>query len=213
MGIRKYKPTTPAVVARACRLRRDHPVIAGESLRPLPKKGGRNNLARSRPATRRRAQAGIPPDDFRRADKDGSGLVAHTSTTPPTAYRAAALRGRREAPHHRAEQAKQGDPIETAPAPTSPGNNLPMRNIPVGTVIHAVEPPVAARRSPARRARSSWRPRRPYAQLRMPSGEIRNVDLRRATIGEVGNAEQSNINRAGRRMRWKGSARPSAAWP
>ena len=46
----------------------------------------------------------------------------------------------------------------------------------------------------------------PYAQLRMPSGEIRNVDLRcRATVGEVGNAEQSNINwgKAGR-MRWKG---------
>ena len=40
----------------------------------------------------------------------------------------------------------------------------------------------------------------------MPSGEIRNVDLRcRATVGEVGNAEQSNINwgKAGR-MRWKG---------
>ncbi len=48
------------------------------------------------------------------------------------------------------------------------------------------------------------------AQLRMPSGEIRNVDARcRATVGEVGNAEQSNINwgKAGR-MRWKGK-RPS----
>src|SRR5699024_11317339 len=44
------------------------------------------------------------------------------------------------------------------------------------------------------------------AQLRMPSGEIRNVDARcRASIGAVGNAEQSNINwgKAGR-MRWKG---------
>jgi large subunit ribosomal protein L2 len=50
----------------------------------------------------------------------------------------------------------------------------------------------------------------PYAQLRMPSGEIRNVDVRcRATVGEVGNAEQSNLNfgKAGR-MRWKGK-RPS----
>ena len=45
-----------------------------------------------------------------------------------------------------------------------------------------------------------------FAQLRMPSGEIRNVDVRcRATVGEVGNAEQSNINwgKAGRK-RWKG---------
>jgi large subunit ribosomal protein L2 len=49
-----------------------------------------------------------------------------------------------------------------------------------------------------------------YATLRMPSGEIRKVDVRcRATVGEVGNAEQSNINwgKAGR-MRWKGK-RPS----
>jgi len=46
----------------------------------------------------------------------------------------------------------------------------------------------------------------PNAQLRLPSGEIRNVDARcRATIGEVGNAEQANINwgKAGRK-RWKG---------
>jgi large subunit ribosomal protein L2 len=46
----------------------------------------------------------------------------------------------------------------------------------------------------------------PYAQLRMPSGEIRNVDVRcRATLGEVGNKEHQNINwgKAGR-MRWKG---------
>ncbi len=45
-----------------------------------------------------------------------------------------------------------------------------------------------------------------YATLRMPSGEIRRVDVRcRATVGEVGNAEHSNINwgKAGR-MRWKG---------
>src|SRR5699024_11355755 len=45
-----------------------------------------------------------------------------------------------------------------------------------------------------------------YAQLRLPSGEIRNVDIRcRATVGEVGNAEQINISwgKAGR-MRWKG---------
>jgi ribosomal protein S19 len=45
-----------------------------------------------------------------------------------------------------------------------------------------------------------------YASLRMPSGEIRRVDVRcRATVGEVGNAEQANLNwgKAGR-MRWKG---------
>ena len=67
---------------------------------------------------------------------------------------------------------------------------------------------MAVRRSPARLVRRVQLVAKdgPYAQLRMPSGEIRNVDLRcRATVGEVGNAEQSNINwgKAGR-MRWKG---------
>jgi len=105
---------------------------------------------------------------------------------------------------------KQGDPIETGPAADiKPGNNLPLRNIPVGTVIHAVEIRPGGGAKIARSAGTSVQlvaKDGPYAQLRMPSGEIRNVDLRsRATVGEVGNAEQSNINwgKAGR-MRWKG---------
>ena len=75
----------------------------------------------------------------------------------------------------------------------------------------------STRWSCARAAAPSW-PARPasasscsaaraqYATLRMPSGEIRRVDVRcRATVGEIGNADQSNINwgKAGR-MRWKG---------
>src|SRR5690606_37137128 len=90
-----------------------------------------------------------------------------------------------------------------------PGNNLPLRNIPVGSVIHAVELRPGGGAKMARSAGASIqlaaREGR-FAQLRLPSGEIRNVDVRcRATIGEVGNAEQININwgKAGR-MRWKG---------
>ena len=104
----------------------------------------------------------------------------------------------------------EGDKVEAGPrADIKPGNNLPLRNIPVGTVIHAIElrPGGGAKiaRSAGVRVQLVAKDG-PYAQLRMPSGEIRNVDLRsRATIGEVGNAEQSNINwgKAGR-MRWKG---------
>ena len=73
---------------------------------------------------------------------------------------------------------------------------------------HRAQARAAAPRSPAPRVSTVQLVAKdgPYAQLRMPSGEIRNVDLRcRATVGEVGNAEQSNINwgKAGR-MRWKG---------
>ena len=93
---------------------------------------------------------------------------------------------------------KQGDVIETGPAADiKPGNNLPMRNIPVGTVIHAIELRPGGGAKIARSAGASVQlvaKEGAYAQLRMPSGEIRNVDVRcRATIGEVGNAEQSNI--------------------
>jgi len=111
---------------------------------------------------------------------------------------------------HAPNKLKQGDRIETGPAADiKPGNNLPLRNIPVGTVIHAIELRPGGGAKIARSAGTSVQlvaKDGPYAQLRMPSGEIRNVDARcRATIGEVGNAEQSNINwgKAGR-MRWKG---------
>ena len=104
----------------------------------------------------------------------------------------------------------QGDIIESGPsADIKPGNNLPLRNIPVGTVVHAIELRPGGGAKMARSAGASVRlvaKDGPYAQLRLPSGEIRNVDARcRATIGEVGNAEQSNINwgKAGRK-RWKG---------
>src|SRR5690606_5346778 len=108
----------------------------------------------------------------------------------------------------------QGAVVEAGPtADIKPGNNLPLRNIPVGTVVHAIEPKPGGGAKIARSAGTSVQlvaREGKMAQLRMPSGEIRNVDARcRATVGEVGNAEQSNISwgKAGR-MRWKGK-RPS----
>src|SRR5690606_29392728 len=89
------------------------------------------------------------------------------------------------------------------------GNNLPLQNIPVGTVVHAIELKHGGGAKPARSAGSSVRlvaNAGPYAQLRLPSGTIRNSHVRcRATTGEVGNAPQSNINwgKAGRK-RWRG---------
>src|SRR5690606_16816901 len=84
-----------------------------------------------------------------------------------------------------------------------------LRNIPVGTTIHAIELKPGGGAKIARSAGAAVQltaKEGSKATLRMPSGEIRMVDVRcRATVGEVGNAEQSNINwgKAGR-MRWKG---------
>src|SRR5699024_11338411 len=105
---------------------------------------------------------------------------------------------------------RQGCCSESGPgADIKPGNNLPLRNIRLGTGVHAIALRPGGGAKSARSAGASVQlvaKEGRYAQLRMPSGEIRNVDARcRATIGEVGNAEQSNISwgKAGR-MRWKG---------
>ena len=107
---------------------------------------------------------------------------------------------------------KQGDIVVSGPgSDIRPGNCLPLRNIPTGTVVHAIELKPGGGAKIARSAGSSVQlvaKDGPYALLRMPSGETRNVDQRcRATVGEVGNAEQGGINwgKAGR-MRWKGQA-------
>ena len=216
MGIRKYKPTTPgrrgSSVADFVEVTRSTPEKS--LLRPLPKKGGRNSQGR---VTTRHQGGGHKRQyrviDFRRHDKDGvPAKVAHIEYDPNRTARIALLHyvdGEKRyilAPN----KLKQGDRVEAgAQADIKPGNALPLQNIPVGTVIHAIElrPGGGAKigRSAGTSAQLVAKFGR-YAQLRMPSGEIRNVDARcRATVGEVGNAEQTNISwgKAGR-MRWKG---------
>jgi large subunit ribosomal protein L2 len=216
MAIRKYKPTTPgrrgASVADFVEVTRNEPEKS--LVRPLNKTGGRNGsgriTSRRRGGGHKRAYRVI---DFRRHDKDGvPAKVAHIEYDPNRTARIALLHyvdGEKRyilAP----TRLRQGDTVENGPsADIKPGNCLPLRNIPVGTVVHAIEMRPGGGAKIARSAGMSAQlvaKEGPNAQLRMPSGEIRNVDVRcRATVGEVGNAEQSNISwgKAGR-MRWKG---------
>ena len=217
MGIRKYKPTTPgrrfASVSDFAEITRDHPEKS--LLRPIHKTGGRNNDGR---ITSRRRGGGHKRRyrviDFRRHDKDGvPAKVAHIEYDPNRSANIALL--------HYADGEKryiiapnklhQGDRIEQGPtADIKPGNCLPLTNIPLGTVIHAVEMRPGGGAKIARSAGVSVQlvaKEGKYAQLRMPSGEIRNVEAAcRATIGEVGNSDHGNITwgKAGR-MRWKGN--------
>ena len=83
--------------------------------------------------------------------------------------------------------------------------------------MHAVElrPGGGAKRPVGRRGIQLVAREGKNATLRMPSGEMRMVDVRcRATVGEVGDAEQSNINwgKAGRN-RWKGKRPSVRGWP
>ena len=216
MAIRVYKPTTAgrrnASVSDFSELTRSTPEKS--LVRKLSKTGGRNSYGRM---TSRHRGGGHKRQyrliDFKRWDKDGvPAKVAEIEYDPNRSARIALLHfadGEKRyiiAP----KGIKQGDVIETgAQADIKPGNNLPLKNIPTGTVVHAIELRPLGGAKIARSAGTSVQlvaKEGRFAQLRMPSGEIRNVEATcRATIGEVGNAEQSNINwgKAGR-MRWKG---------
>ncbi|MDF2582365.1 MAG: ribosomal protein [Mycobacterium sp.] len=199
MAIRKYKPTTPgrrgASVSDFAEITRDHPEKS--LVRPLHGKGGRN--AHGRITTRHKGgghKRAYRVIDFRRHDKDGvDAKVAHIEYDPNRTANIALLHyldGEKRyiiAP----QGLKQGTVVESgANADIKPGNNLPLRNIPAGTVIHAVEMRPGGGAKLARSAGVSIQllgKEGAHATLRMPSG----------------NAEQANINwgKAGR-MRWKG---------
>ncbi|HHV20668.1 MAG TPA: 50S ribosomal protein L2 [Propionibacterium sp.] len=220
MGVRKYKPTTPgrrgSSVADFVELTRSTPEKS--LLVPKTKTGGRNNSGR---ITSRHIGGGHKQAyrviDFKRYDKDGvPAKVAHIEYDPNRTARIALLHyadGEKRyiiAP----QNLKQGMAVEAGEgADIKPGNNLALRNIPVGTTVHAVELRPGGGAKLGRSAGASIQlvaREGKMATLRMPSGEMRMVDVRcRATIGEVGNSEQANISwgKAGRN-RWRGK-RPS----
>jgi large subunit ribosomal protein L2 len=219
MPVRKHKPTTPgrrgSSVADFSDLTTSKPE---KSLtRPVKKKAGRNSYGR---VTTRHQGGGHKRQyrmiDFRR-NKDGvPARVASIEYDPNRSARIALL--------HYADGEKRyilapqglrvGDRLQSGSgADIRPGNSLPLANIPVGTVIHAVELRPGAGAKMARSAGTGVQllaKEAGKATLRMPSGEIRMVDARcRATVGEVGNAEHELVSwgKAGR-SRWRGK-RPS----
>jgi large subunit ribosomal protein L2 len=90
-----------------------------------------------------------------------------------------------------------------------PGNALPLKNIPLGTLLHNVELRPGKGGQIARSAGSSVQlvaKENDYASVKMPSNEIRKINVEcYATIGQVGNVEHENVSigKAGR-SRWKG---------
>jgi large subunit ribosomal protein L2 len=90
-----------------------------------------------------------------------------------------------------------------------PGNSLPLKNIPLGTLLHNVELRPGKGGQIARSAGSSVQlvaKEGEYASVKMPSGEIRKINMECfATVGQVGNIDHENVSigKAGR-SRWKG---------
>jgi large subunit ribosomal protein L2 len=120
------------------------------------------------------------------------------------------------------DKLKVGDKIESGVgADIVPGNALPLRNIPVGTIVHCVElkPGKGAQlvRSAGGKAQLMAK-EGDYAQIKLPSSEVRMVRIEcKATIGEVGNGDHGNIKigKAGRKrhMGFRPTVRGSAMNP
>lgn len=219
MPIRKSKPTSPG---RRFQSHSDYAELTRAEpekslLEPNPNKAGRNNNGR---ITTRHQGGGNKRRyrviDFRR-NKDGvPAKVAHIEYDPNRNARIALLHYKDGEKRYvlMPNRVKVGDTLQSGPgADIRPGNALPLRNIPVGTVVHNVELKPGAGGKMARSAGSSVQlvaKESTRATLRLPSGEMRMVLMDcRATVGEVGNAESEliSIGKAGRN-RWKGK-RPS----
>lgn len=216
MGVKQYKPTSPGrrfqTVSDFAEITTNKPEKS--LLRPLPKKAGRNNngriTCRHHGGGNKRRYRVI---DFKRNKDNVAATVATIEYDPNRSARIALLHyedGEKRYILH-PKGLKVGDVVYsgTADIDIKPGNCMPLSAIPVGTLVHAVEFQPGRGAAMARSAGTSIQlmgKENGYAILRMPSSEMRRVLLTcRATIGEVGNAEHSNISigKAGR-SRWKG---------
>ncbi|MEG2298318.1 MAG: 50S ribosomal protein L2 [Anaerovoracaceae bacterium] len=211
MGIKKYNPTTPGLRGMTTstfeEITRSTPE---KSLTvTLKKHSGRNSRGK---ITVRHRGGGYRPKyriiDFKRLKDDIPGKVSTIEYDPNRSANIALIvyaDGEKRyiiAP----ETLKVGDVIFSGPeADIKVGNALPLKNVPVGTMIHNVELKPGKGGQMVRSAGMSAQlmaKEGKYAQVRLPSGEVRKVRIEcRATIGEVGNSDHANIciGKAGRK--------------
>lgn len=215
MAIKQRKPTNPAS-------RFQTQLTFDEITRSEPEKsltegkkriGGRNNKGRTsvrfRGGSHKRRYRRI---DFRRDKHDVPAKVASIEYDPNRSARIALL--------HYVDGEKRyilwprglGVGTEVVSGPTAPvnvGNALPLGRIPLGTMIHNVELTIGKGGQLVRGAGTGAQlmaREGKYAQVKLPSGEVRRVHVDcYATIGQVGNEDHENVSlgKAGRK-RWKG---------
>ncbi|MBE6020424.1 MAG: 50S ribosomal protein L2 [Clostridiales bacterium] len=211
MGIKKYKPTTPGQRGMTVSTFEEITTSTPEKSLTvtLKKHAGRNS--RGKITVRHRGggtRAKYRIIDFKR-NKDGiPGKVATIEYDPNRSANIALIvyaDGEKRyiiAPN----KLTVGDVIMSGEgADIKPGNALQLKNIPVGTVIHNIELKPGKGAQLVRSAGNSAQlmaKEDNYAQVRLPSGEVRKVRIEcRATVGEVGNLDHENISigKAGRK--------------
>jgi large subunit ribosomal protein L2 len=177
------------------------------------KSGGRNNNGR---ITTRHIGGGHKQHyrviDFRRSKDDVPAVVERLEYDPNRSANIALLRYADGERRYiiAVKGMKANDKVQSgAEAPIKPGNALPLRNIPVGSVVHCVEMKLGKGAQIARAAGAGLQlvaREGAYATLRLRSGEIRKVRSEcRATLGEVSNSEHNlrSLGKAGA-SRWRG---------
>ena len=215
MPVKKYKPTSPGRRFMSVSSFEDVTRTEPEKtlVEHLKKHSGRNTSGR---ITVRHRGGGHKKlyriIDFKR-DKDGvPGTVAAVEYDPNRSARIALI-------HYRDGEKRYilaplglrlGDSVMSGDgAEIKPGNCLPISGIPLGSTVHNLELKLGRGGQLVRSAGTAAQllaKEGAYAQVRMPSGEVRLVDIRcRATIGQVGNVEHENqnIGKAGK-TRWRG---------
>jgi len=215
MGIRKFNPTSPG--SRFRTVQTFDEITTQEPYKPLvePMKstGGRNNQGQLtswwRGGGHKRMYRII---DFKRDKRDIPAKVSTVEYDPNRSARIALLTyadGEKRYILH-CVGLKVGDTIVAGQnVDILPGNSLPLKNIPLGTLLHNVELRPGKGGQIARSAGSSVQlvaKEGDYASVKMPSGEIRKINMECfATIGQVGNLDHENVSigKAGR-SRWLG---------
>jgi len=215
MPLQKLKPTSPG---RRFTVRVNSPQLhKGKPHEPLLEKktstGGRNNNGR---ITTRHRGGGHKRHyriiDFRRNKDDIQGKVEHIEYDPNrSAHLALILYSDGERRYILApKNVRAGDQVMSGlQAPIKPGNALPLRNIPVGTLIHCIELKPGKGAQMVRAAGGSAQivaREGTYVTVRLRSGEMRRVHVNcRATVGEVGHNEH-NLRKLGKAgaSRWRG---------
>lgn len=211
MAVKKYKPVTPSLRGMTGstfeEITKDTPERS--LTKPLRKRGGRNMYGR---ITVRHRGGGhrrrIRIVDYKRDKIDIPARVAAIEYDPNRSARLALLNyadGEKRyiiAPL----DLRVGDTVISGPqVEVRPGNSMPITNIPVGTMVHNIELKIGRGGQLVRAAGGAAQllaKEGDYAQVRLPSGEVRLV-LQKcyATIGQVGNLDHSNIKlgKAGRK--------------
>ncbi|OCC15051.1 LSU ribosomal protein L2p (L8e) [Dissulfuribacter thermophilus] len=215
MPIIKYKPTTPS--RRFMTFLRDPEITKKEPekslIEPLKKTGGRNNLGR---VTCRHRGGGHKRKyriiDFKRNKVGVPAKVTAIEYDPNRSARIALLQyadGEKRYILAPLGLAVGDQVISDEFTDVKPGNCMPLKNIPLGTLVHNVEMRPGKGGQVVRSAGAAAQvvaKEGKYVQLRLPSGEVRMfLETCRATIGQVGNLDHENvtIGKAGR-TRWLG---------